>query len=160
MSVDDLLSFASDRRWRRLLTTPLLPLFWLARTTRRGTRALALKLGVQHHSRWLARRLGVRRGVDYGFSHRKLAYMTDDQLLKGPSQPGKAFTDALEAVGTDDRAGWRSYLDLLGFLARSETERLANRGRDALGRLRSRTRASATWLLDALPALDAGGDGA
>jgi len=154
------LSFSSDRRWRRYLITPLLPPFWLARTTRRGTRALALKLGVQHHSRWLARRLGVRRGVDYGFSRRKLAYAFDDEVMMGPIQPGKPLDALLEDLETDDRDGCRSSVDLIRFIARSEAERLADRGRDALGTLRARTRAVAKWLVNALPARRTGGEDA
>ena len=152
MRLDDVLPSSSDRRWRRVLTTPLLPLFWLARTTRRSTRALALRLGVQHHSRWLARRLGVRYRVDYGFSHRKLASTIDDEMTTGPTQPGKSLDDLIEDFGTDDRDGWRSSVEFLRFLARSETQRLADCGRDALGTLRSRTRAIAKWLVDALTA--------
>lgn len=160
MSVDDVLSASSDRPWRRYLTTPLFPLFWLARTTRRATRALARRLGVHHHSPWLARRLGLRYGVDYGFSHAELVRVADDELVMGPGQPGKILEDALAEVTTHDPDSWRADAALLRFLARFEAEWLADRGRDALDTFQARTRTVARRIVDALPDRGAGDENA
>lgn len=151
MSIDDVLSFATDRRWRRYLTTPLLPLFWLARTTRRVTCGLARRLGVHRRSPSLARRLGLRNRIDYGFFYAELARI-DDEMLIQRGQPGKTLEEAIGQAVSDDPKGWRIYTATLWFFARTEAERLADRCRDALDVLRSRTRTAGDSVADALPA--------
>ena len=159
MRLDDLLPSSSDRRWRPLLTTPLLPLFWLARITGRAVGALASRFGIEDPAFWLVRRLGYRHTLDYVATY-PYPVSTDDAevLMTGTTQPGKRFENVLAETVTDEPDGWRGRVRSLRLRTRYESERAVATIQGGLETLRARARTAFRTILDALPATRIGGD--
>ncbi len=159
MRPDDLLPSSSDRRWRRVLTTPLLPLFRLERITRSAVGVLTSRFGIEYPAFWLARRLGYRHTLDYVATHPYPVSTDDDEVLvTGTTQPGKRFEDVLAEAVTDEPDGWRGRVRSLRLRTRYEAEGAAATIRGGLGTLRARARTGLRTAVDTLPVRPSGGD--